>query len=353
MSRLSIYPVILAGGSGTRFWPLSRSAQPKQFLKIFGSRSLLDETIRRLQPLAHPKNIFLVSSRSHRTDILAHTDKQKIPRSNILFEPAGKNTAPAVYWAALEIYRQNPDGIIAVFPSDHVLLNPKAFQRLFRQAVSAAKENDLVTVGIVPTRPETGYGYIQFKNKQHGRIGCRVEQFTEKPSLDKAKRFVASKKYLWNSGMFFFKCSTILKSYRRFLPQICRSVPLTASRSRIERAWPRLPSISIDYGILEKAENVIVIPAKNLGWSDLGSWESLADVLAYGRTDNIVHGNVLQKDCAGSLIWAGKRLVAAVGLNNVVIVDTPDALLVCRKNASQNVRQIVETLKAKKLHRYL
>ena len=331
----NLHAVILAGGSGTRFWPLSRSNRPKQFLSLVGQGSLLQQTIKRILPKVPAQNIWIVASRNHQKEIKRQVAGLRIPPAQILWEPRGKNTAPAICWAASRIHAVNPQAVMAVFPSDHLITNPAKFGRLLGEAVTLAAREYLVTFGIVPTRPETGYGYL--KIKKDANI-LRVEKFIEKPDLARAKLLVAQKNYLWNSGMFVWKTEAILEAFRKYLPLIY------AARGNMLKAWPKLPGISIDYGILEKAKNVAAV-ATDIGWSDLGSWESLSEALPKDKAGNSLKGNALTLDCQESLIVAGKRLVAAIGVKDLIIVDTPDALLVCPKHRSQDVKKLVETFK--------
>ena len=352
MAKQNLYAVILAGGSGTRFWPLSRKANPKQFLNMTGERSLLQETLARISPRVRGSNVLIVTNKDHRKKILQQVKSFKIPLKNILLEPQGKNTAPAIAWAAAHIYRQSKNAVMMVLPSDHLILNPKAFLKYLDEAVRLAGQNYLVTLGIVPTRPETGYGYLKIKLfKRLGKTVWKVEKFTEKPSLETAEKFIQAKTYLWNSGMFVWKCSVIQGAFQKYLPPVSKA--FVRYRGSVGRFWPTLPNISIDYGILEKANNVVTVPAKDMGWSDLGSWESLAEVRKKDQQGNTSRGPVIQLNCNNSLIFADKRLVAAIGLENLIIVDTPDALLVCRKDQSQHVRHVVETLKKSKQSKLL
>ncbi len=354
--KSNLHAVILAGGSGTRFWPVSRQNRPKQFLTLVGKESLLRQTIRRVAPKVLAENVWIVANRRYQKEIKRHTSGLGIRASQILWEPKGKNTAPAIGWAAARIHARNPRAVMAVLPSDHLIQNARAFLNALDKAVRLARQDQLVTFGIVPTRPETGYGYL--KTKKAGGI-LRVERFIEKPDLARAKDFVARKDFFWNSGMFVWKTETILEAFRKYLPSVY------AARGNMLKAWPKLPAISIDYGILERADNVAAVAA-DIGWSDLGSWESLAEILAKDKTGNSIKGNVITLNCHDSLILAKgsspqaerlpaggtsglrgghRRLVAAIGLKDTIIIDTPDALLVCPKHRSQDVKKLVEVLK--------
>ncbi|MCB9747393.1 MAG: mannose-1-phosphate guanylyltransferase [Candidatus Omnitrophica bacterium] len=346
--KTNVYAVILAGGSGTRFWPMSRENKPKQFLDVTGNGTLLVETLKRIKTKIKPARILIVTNAKHQKEIQRQTKSLRIPAANIMLEPQGKNTAPAIGWAAERIYRNDKNAVMAVLPSDHLITNKKNYLQTLEQAVKLAQEDYLVTFGIVPTRPETGYGYMRIAPKKgNGRSLLKVVQFTEKPNLAKAKQYLKTKKYFWNSGMFVWNVAVIRKELQAFTPKIYQ---LLADKSelQIKRNWTKLPSISIDYGILEKSERVVAVRAANIGWSDLGSWESLMEVLAKKKTDNIFKGDVIPIDCKGSLVWGQQRCVAVIGMDNMIVVDTPDALLICSKSQSQKVKDVVALLKARR-----
>lgn len=341
----NLYAVILAGGAGTRFWPLSRESNPKQFLNITGNGTLLQETLARIRPKVSGSHVFVVANAAYGKIVKRQVAPFRIPKANILLEPEGKNTAPAVCWAAAQIQNINPRAVMAVLPSDHLILKREKFLKILGEAVRLAEDNYLVTLGVVPARPETGYGYLKtVKVRVKGKQILRVEKFTEKPSLSKARRFVRQGNYLWNSGMFVWKSSVILGEFRRHLPEVYNMLVGTG-RDYIKKVWPRLPAVSVDYGILEKAGNVAAVPASGIGWSDLGSWESLAEALAKDKGGNIFKGNIVPVNCKNTLVWGHKKMIAPVGLDNMVIIDTPDALLVCRKDLSQEVREVVSILR--------
>jgi mannose-1-phosphate guanylyltransferase/mannose-6-phosphate isomerase len=347
MKKDNLYVVILAGGSGTRFWPASRSAYPKQFLSLVGQTSMLQQTLARIQAKATADHVYIVTNKRFSKIIEKQTAAFKVPKANILLEPSGKNTAPAIAWAASIINSRNPDAVMAVLPSDHLIANQKAFLTTIDQAVSLANENYLVTLGIVPTRPETGYGYIKGKKvNRKGRILHEVEQFVEKPSLKKAQFYLKTKKYYWNSGMFIWRTSVILEEFAKYLPDLYRSFSVGYSQRAVEKFWANLTGISIDYGIMEKAKQVAVVPA-DIGWSDVGSWEALWEVSPKDPQGNVTLGDVVMHASNSSLVFGEKRLVALVGLQDMVVVDTPDVLLVCHKQQSQDVKMIVDLLKQK------
>jgi len=351
----NLYAVILAGGMGTRFWPVSRKSNPKQFLNITGKGSLLQETLARIQPKISGSHIFIVTNTSYRKALGRQVSRFQIPKANILLEPKGKNTAPAICWAAAKIYKINPDAVMAVLPSDHLIANQRRFLEVLGEAISLAQANYLVTLGIVPTRPETGYGYLQTATKRsNGQSIVQVTQFKEKPSLSKAKQFIKRKNYFWNSGMFVWKSSVILREFKQYLPNVYKIFvgaglkPARTGNSYIKKVWHRLPHISVDYGILEKAKNVVAVPAGGIDWSDLGSWESLTEVLNKDKHGNISKGDVISVHCKNTLVWGDKKVIAPVGLKNMIIIDTPDALLVCHKDHSQSVKDVVSVLQKNK-----
>ncbi|MCA9405675.1 MAG: mannose-1-phosphate guanylyltransferase [Candidatus Omnitrophica bacterium] len=338
----NLYAVILAGGAGTRFWPLSRKSKPKQFLNITGKGTLLQETVARVKTEIKPDNIIVVTNAEYKKPVADQLRRFGVPVKNILLEPSGKNTAPAICWAASLIYKRNPEAVMAVLPSDHLILNKTKFLTALRQAVELAQKQSLVTFGIVPTRPETGYGYIKIKKVKNR---WNVQKFTEKPSLAKANKFLKTKQYVWNSGMFIWRADVILEEFKKYLPKIYRLLSMNPNPSAVRRVWSKLPAISVDYGILEKTKKGAAVRADKIGWSDLGSWESLADVLSADRTGNIIKGNVINLACRDTLVWGDKRVIAAIGLKDIVIVDTDDALLICKKDQSQKVRDVVSKLK--------
>ncbi len=349
ISKKHVYVVILGGGVGTRFWPLSRQSLPKQFLKIFGEETLFEKTIKRVLPLINPVNIFVVANKKHAPLLRQQIRRFRIPSRNILLEPEPRNTAPSIGWTASVIHKKDPEAIMVVLPADHIIKNVKQFHAYLKKAIYLAQKGFLVTFGIVPTRPERGYGYLKCERvKIKGETVTVVRRFIEKPSQPKAEKFFKEGGYLWNSGMFIWKTSTILEEFRRSLPKIYKTFQKQCTCSYVWQSWFKLPKISIDYGIMEKAKTVVTVPALNLGWSDVGSWEALYHLLRPGKKANVCQGDVILSNSSKTLIWGGQRLIAAMGLENLVIIDTPDALLVCRLDFSQDVRDIVSFLQEQK-----
>lgn len=353
-----MYIVILAGGSGTRFWPLSRSRVPKQLMSIMGGESMLQRTVERVLPL-EPTRILIVTNREQalRTEEQIHRYRARIP-IDIVAEPAGKNTAPAIALAARIITLHDPSAVMAVLPADHFIRDEERFRGILCEAAHQATNGWLVTIGITPTRPETGYGYIEADRSTLSTPPFPVLRFVEKPHREKALEYIASGAFSWNSGMFVWKGSAILAELERHAPDIARPFldleldetvwDLGDLAPRIESIYGMIPSDSIDYAVMEKSANVCVYPAE-IGWSDVGSWGAIPEILPADSTGNVtlaVRG-IVGVDSTGSVIHAPGKMVALVGVENLVVVDTPDALLVGRLDRSQEVRQIVDTLRKK------
>ncbi len=348
-----LIPVILSGCSGTRLWPLSREALPKQFLKLTSEQSLLGDTLlrtRRLQEVAAP---ILVSNEEHRF-VVAATVQQALPgtKADILLEPVGRNTAPAIALAALQAIERSPDAILLVLPSDHVIRDQQRFADAVAIASRAAAEGSMVTFGIVPDCAHTGYGYIK-KGVQHSDW-FDLAEFVEKPSLDRAETYLASGQYLWNSGMFVFQARRYLDILGQFQPamlEACRKAfegrQQDLDFSRIDKtAFATCPSDSIDYAVMEKADNAVVVPL-DAGWSDVGSWTALWEINDQDAAGNVLRGDVITEQVKNSYIHSEGRLVAALGVEDCIIVDTDDVVLVASKDRVQDVKKLVEQVKAK------
>jgi mannose-1-phosphate guanylyltransferase len=357
----NLYAVIMAGGKGTRFWPRSRAKYPKQFLNIVGQKSMLQQTIDRIQPLIDLKKIFIVTAQDQ-----VEQTKQQLPElspDNILVEPLGKNTAPCIGLAAVYISQIEPDSIMCALPADHYLEKEAEFRAILSKAIEFLQDDDyLITLGIQPTRPETGYGYIEIGDEL-ATLGdkkiFRANRFLEKPELALAKELVACGQYLWNSGMFIWRTSSILREIQQYLPNLYHglqeiSSALNTSREPevIGRVYANLDAISIDKGVMEKADKIAVIPCQ-LGWNDVGSWTSLYDLLPTDTSGNIIIGKHISIDSYGCLIISPDKLVATIGLKDIIVIDTEDALLICPKDQGQRVRDLIEELKKKGLEQYL
>ena len=338
------YAVILAGGVGSRFWPFSRELEPKQFMKIIGETSLLQSTIQRLSGVVESKNIYIVTNNIYFYEVKAQIAKFKIPDKNIILEPQGKNTAPAVGLCAKLISKIDKDAVLLILPSDHYIKNLDNFKRTLKKAIACARNNLLVTIGIKPNAPSIGYGYIKVDGKKNGYL--TVEKFLEKPDLNKAKKYFKDKKFFWNSGMFIWKASVFLAEVKKYLPKLHANLQMINSVNDIARVWPKIEAISVDYGIMEHSKQIALIPS-NFYWTDLGSWDALAEIFPKDQKGNISSANVLHHDSQGVCVFNwGSRLISTIGLKDVVIADTPDALLVCDRSKTQDVKKLVEKLKS-------
>lgn len=357
-NNMQVYGVIMAGGGGTRFWPLSRREEPKQLLNLSGKDLMINETIDRIAGVADKKDIFIVTNEAQMPK-MEKAVEGRVARDHILAEPAARNTAACIGYAAMEILKKYGDGIMCVFPSDHFVKNQEEFTRILGLAVEAAEREDkLITLGITPTFPSTGYGYIRFDRSAPG-VAKQVLEFKEKPDEETAKRYLASGEYSWNSGMFVWKASTILEKFKELLPEIYACLEKigdamnTAEEAGvIAEIYPMIPSISIDYGILEKSSDVLVISAE-FGWNDVGSWDNLGVLYEEDENGNVLAGNQINIDTKNCISYSGKRLIATVGVENLIIVETEDAVLVCDKSRAQDVKRIVDQLKAEGREEYL
>ncbi len=342
----------MAGGGGTRFWPLSRQETPKQLLNLSGKDLMVNEAIERLCQVADKDDIFIVTN-SLQTPKMIEATKAKIKKDHILSEPSSRNTAACIGYAAFEILKKYGDGLMVITPSDAYIKDEKEFAKVLKIALETAKAKDvLVTVGIKPTFASTGYGYIKFKKDANSAF--KVLEFKEKPELSTAQKYVESGDYLWNSGMFIWKASTILEAFKKFLPnvysdleKIAQSIKTQEEFKVIEEIYPKIESISVDYGIMEKSDSVYVVPG-DFGWSDVGSFDMLGALHEKDKNQNIIIGDSINIDTKNSIVYSDKRLVATIGLDDVVVVETPDAVLVCKKDRVQDVKKVVEELKSKK-----
>ena len=349
---MKTYGVIMAGGGGTRFWPLSRKETPKQLLNLSGKEIMVNETIDRLSQVAAKDNIFIVTNASQVKKMQKVTDG-RVLTEHILSEPAARNTAACVGYAAMKITKTYGDGIMVITPSDAYIKNNKEFANTLRKAVKEAEETDnLVTIGITPTFPATGYGYIHFEGNA-GEVK-KVLQFVEKPDLETAKKYVSSHEYVWNSGIFVWKASVILNKFKELLPdiyadleKIANSFGTSDEEKTLNEVYPSIRSISIDYGIMEKSNNIKVVPGE-FGWNDVGSWDMLGVLHESDADGNIAVGNTLSIDTNNSIIYSSGKFVATIGIDNLIVVETSDAIMVCPKDKAQDVKKIVDKLKEQK-----
>ena len=342
-------PVILSGGSGTRLWPLSREGFPKQFLSLVGQESMLQATWNRVSGVATAPPI-VVAGEDHRFMVAEQLREVGCSNPTILLEPAARNTAPAIAVASLEAMSHGADPLLLVLPSDHVIADVAAFQHALRDGARAAEQGQLVTFGILPTAPETGYGYIQAEAGEGVR---KVKRFVEKPDADTAQTYLSSGQYFWNSGMFLFKASAYIDALQQHQPAMldaCRAALANARREtdfvRLDRAaFERSPSDSIDYAVMERTDRAAVLPI-DVGWNDVGSWSALWEVAEQDNEGNAHHGDVIAEQCKNTLAWSDHRLVTLLGIEDVVVVDTADAVLVAHKDKVQEIKAIVAQLKA-------
>jgi mannose-1-phosphate guanylyltransferase len=350
------FAVIMAGGSGTRFWPLSRSNRPKQFLALTGKNSMIAETMKRVSGLATPARTSVVCGAKHAA--LVKKALPKLPRANVVVEPEARNTAPAIALACAHVAHADPQGMMIVLPSDQHVADPAAFQKSLEEAIAVAQQGFIVTLGIAPTRPETGYGYIRLGEAMSGNAK-KVGAFVEKPNVETAQGYLASGDYLWNAGIFVFRVDVMLEAFAKLMPELSAALaPIRAAwgtrkaAAALKKYFKAMPATSIDYGVAEKAPNIAVVPSA-CGWSDVGSFNAIPEVRPTDAQGNVSEGNAFVIDTTGSVVLAQKRPVAVVGMTDVVVVDAGDAILVLPKSKSQDVRKVVEALKAKKLTAHL
>jgi mannose-1-phosphate guanylyltransferase len=353
------YGLILAGGRGTRFWPRSRKRTAKQVLNVVGDRTLIQETVDRLSPVIPPERLWILTNDHLRDTIIDQLPA--IPREQILAEPAQRNTAPAIGLAAHILHSIDRDAVMGVFPADHVVGKPAAYRAVLKSALKAAGSGKLMVVGIQPRWPETGYGYVEFPKgtAAGGRDAVPVSRFHEKPALPKAKRYVAAGNYYWNSGMFFWRAGVLLDELRRHLPRtatILAALPPFGGRkftAELKRCFPLCENISIDYAVLEKAKSVAGIPAPEFGWNDVGSWNAVYELLPRDEHGNVVIHDSVIHDSQNNFVDARGKLVALLGVKDLIVVDTPDALLVASRGRAQSVGEIVKGLEKRNRHELL
>ena len=356
---LSVHAVILAGGRGTRFWPRSRTKTPKQLLNIVGKTTMLEQTVERLRSVIPSERIWTVTNAEQVAAV-----KKQLPaaaRKRALTEPVGRNTAAAIALAAIHVrHAAKGDALLAVLPADHFIAQPERYRRIVVAALQFAREpGRIVVLGIPPTRPDTGFGYIERKDERiSGEIPAyAVRRFTEKPALAAAKEYVASGRYHWNAGMFFWRASTFLDALKEFLPEtyesmeaLSRHIGKRGYEAQLRKIYPKLENISVDYAVLERARDVVVVPAE-VGWSDIGSWAAVYELLAKHPGENVFAGEGQTLDAEGNFFWSPKKFVAAVGVRDMVMVETPDALLICPRDRAQDIGKIVKSLEERKLKR--
>jgi mannose-1-phosphate guanylyltransferase len=353
------HAVILAGGRGTRFWPLSRKRLPKQLLPVVGETALLRQTVERLKPFVPPQRIWVFANEILREPIKALLPE--IPPSQVIAEPLQRNTAPAIALAARLLLARDPNAIMGVFPSDHFIGKPAVFAKVIQRAIKAAQRGGLVVMGNPPQWPETGYGYIEFpKGTAKGGVkAVPVVRFREKPNLPTAKRFLKAGYFYWNSGMFVWQARVIAQAIEDFLPKTARAVAGIPSedsagfQAALRRRYPDCEDISIDYGVLERAQDIVGFPCPDFGWSDVGSWEAVYNLRPKDKIGNVERTPVLVENSSGNYVDAPGKLVALLHVTDLIIVDTPDALLICPRKEAQKVSAIVKALEKAGLEKLL
>ena len=365
--------VIMAGGKGERFWPKSRVDLPKQFLSLTNDgKTMIQHTIDRMLPLIELEDVFIVTNKNYKGLVLEQLPG--IPEENIILEPVSRNTAPCIGLAAVHIQNKYTDAVMIVLPSDHLIRYNELFIETLRDSIEVAKQNqNMVTIGITPSYPETGYGYIHFEGRKRELQGTAYEvvEFVEKPNLEKAKEYLETGKYLWNSGIFVWKVSTILNKFKELLPNTYKillsikqelkhmytlnksqTVELNHVMQNIQQQFIGIKAESIDYGIMEKTDNIFTLPG-NFGWDDVGSWLALERVNRSNEQGNVIEGNVITINSQNMIVQGGKKLIATVGIEDLIIVDTEDALLICSKESTQDVKKVIENLKICNRREYL
>lgn len=355
-----MYSVIMAGGIGKRFWPRSRRGRPKQLIDIVSDQSMLRLTYNRLQEISDKNKIYIVAGQDLRNPIL--NELSDFSENNYIAEPSGKNTAPCIGLAATIIEAKDPDAVIGIFPADHLINDHYSFHEAVENGVKYARDHvALITFGVTPTRPATGYGYIQFNKKSIVKNGMihKVKTFAEKPNLNTAKRFLESGEFLWNSGMFIWKASNILNSIKLFLPELYESLQAVSKAintpeydSVLKRQWATIHSNSIDYGVMEKAKNVYVVRG-NFDWSDVGSWDSVYDFKDKDKNGNVLIGNTETIDTSGCYIYSRKNLISTIGVKDLIIIQSKGSLLIVNRNESERVKELVEMFERKNRNEYL
>ncbi len=343
--------LIMAGGRGERFWPKSRKSLPKQFLALTDdNKTMIQLTVERISSLVKMEDIYIATNKDYKR--LVKEQLPGIPEENILCEPAGRNTAPCIGLGAVHIAKKYQDALMIVLPSDHLVKFTNMFITTLRDACEvASKRNNLVTIGITPDYPETGYGYIKFNIHETDGRAYKVDRFVEKPTLDVAKEYLATEEYLWNSGMFIWKVSSILNNIESLMPKlyghlmnIQASIGTSDEEAILEKEFLAMESQSIDYGIMENAEDIYILPGA-FGWDDVGSWLAVGRIKESNELGNVVNGNVITVDTTNSVIQGEDKLIAAVGLEDIIIVDTKDATLICAKNSAGEIKKVLENLK--------
>ena len=351
---MRITALIMAGGHGERFWPMSRTKLPKQFLALTDPvKTMLQLTVERIAPLVAIENVYIATSEAYKE--IVEEQLPNLPRSNILCEPIGRSTAPCIGLGAVHVLKKyGDDTLMAVLPSDHLIQDSDSYLDVLKRACDFAQHGSkLITIGIQPDRPETGYGYIQYQKNDHGDQPYSVERFVEKPDLETAKKYLASGNFLWNSGMFIWKASALLENIRQFLPdmyaglvRIQAAIGTKDEAAVVDTVYRGFQTISIDYGIMEKADCIWVFPG-DFGWDDVGSWQAIYRLAQKDAEENALQGNVITANTRHSLIRGSKKMIAVVGLEDLIVIDTEDVLLICNGKNTEEIKTVLEKLREK------
>ena len=343
--------LIMAGGRGERFWPKSRKNMPKQFLSLTDDgKTMIQLTVERISPMVKLEDVYIATNKDYKALVLEQLPG--LPEENILCEPIGRNTAPCIGLGAMHIAKKYDDAMMFVFPSDHLIKFNKMFLQTLKDACEVAENDDhLVTIGIAPDYPETGYGYIKFDSHITEGRAYKVDRFVEKPNLEVAKEYLVSEEYLWNSGMFIWKVSSILKNMQKFMPEtyealkrIQGAIGTDQEEAVLEKEFFAIPSQSIDYGVMEKAKDIYILPG-TFGWDDVGSWLAVERIKKTNEFGNVVNGNIITVNTSNCVIQGGNKLIATVGLEDMIVVDTDDATLICSKDHAGDIKKVLENLK--------
>lgn len=351
--------LIMAGGKGERFWPKSRASLPKQFLSLTDDgKTMIQLTVERIRPIVELEDIYIATNKAYKELVMQQLPG--LPEENILCEPIGRNTAPCIGLGAVHISKKYEDATMIVLPSDHLIKNNDIFVKTFAEACETAEKADnLVTIGITPNYPETGYGYIKYDTSKQNGSAYEVERFVEKPNLEVAMEYLESGDYLWNSGMFIWKISTILDDFKKYMPdtyegllKIKDAIGTDAEDAVLESEFPKLESQSVDYGIMEKADNIYILSG-NFGWDDVGSWLAVGRIKSVDENNNVINGNVVAVNTKDCVIEGAEKLIATVGLRDIIVVDTPDATLISTKENAGEIKQVLAQLREKGKEAYL
>jgi len=343
--------LIMAGGRGERFWPRSRKSLPKQFLSLTSDgKTMIQLTVERILPLVAIEDVYIATNESYRE--LVRTQLPNLPAENIICEPVGRNTAPCIGLGAMHILKKYDDALMLVLPSDHLIKQKTLFRKTLQNALQVAEQNsNLVTIGITPDYPETGYGYIRFDEENSLGQAYKAAQFVEKPDLDTAKMYVENGQYLWNSGMFVWKVRSILDKMERLMPETYQALVAikqafgTAQEESVLRdEFMKMRSMSVDYGILEHADDIYTVPG-SFGWDDVGSWLAMERINPTNEFGNVMQGNLITVDTKNCILQGGEKLIATVGVQNLIVVDTPDAILICQKENAEDIKRVLENLR--------